>query len=43
MNREIGFGRKILQVLEELNIRWEHIPTGIDDMSIILRGRELTL
>lgn len=42
MNREIGFGRKILQVLEELNIRWEHIPTGIDDMSIILRGRELT-
>ena len=42
MNREIGFGRKVLQVLEELNIRWEHIPTGIDDMSIILRGRELT-
>lgn len=42
MNREVGFGRKVLQVLEELNIRWEHIPTGIDDMSIILRDRELT-
>ena len=42
MNREVGFGRKVLQILEELNIRWEHIPTGIDDMSIVLRARELT-
>lgn len=42
MNREIGFGRKILQLLEELDMRWEHIPTGIDDMSIVLRDRELT-
>ncbi|MGT2832438.1 aspartate kinase [Streptococcus halotolerans] len=42
MNREIGFGRKVLQLLEELNMRWEHIPTGIDDMSIVLRKRELT-
>ena len=42
MNREVGFGRKVLQILEELNIRWEHMPTGIDDLSIILRERELT-
>lgn len=42
MNREIGFGRKVLQILEELNMRWEHIPTGIDDMSIVIRERELT-
>ena len=42
MNREIGFGRKVLQILEDLNIRWEHMPTGIDDLSIILRDRELT-
>ena len=42
MNREVGFGRKVLQILEELNIRWEHMPTGIDDMSIIVRERELT-
>ncbi|MGT2828726.1 aspartate kinase [Streptococcus hillyeri] len=42
MNREVGFGRKVLQILEELNIRFEHMPTGIDDMSIIVRGRELT-
>ena len=42
MNREVGFGRKVLQVLEDLNISWEHMPTGIDDLSIILRSRELT-
>ena len=42
MNREIGFGRKVLQILEDLNIGWEHMPTGIDDLSIILRSRELT-
>ncbi|GGE25961.1 aspartate kinase [Streptococcus himalayensis] len=42
MNREVGFGRKVLQILEDLNIRWEHMPTGIDDLSLILRDRELT-
>lgn len=42
MNREVGFGRKVLQILEELNIRFEHMPTGIDDLSIVLRERELT-
>ena len=25
MNREVGFGRKLLQVLEDLNISWDHI------------------
>lgn len=42
MNREVGFGRKVLQILEDLHIRWEHMPTGIDDMSIVIRERELT-
>ncbi|MEW4354572.1 aspartate kinase [Streptococcus pneumoniae] len=42
MNREVGFGRKLLQIFEDLNISWEHMPTGIDDLSIILRNRELT-
>ena len=27
MNREVGFGRKALQILEDLNIGWEHMPT----------------
>ena len=42
MNREVGFGRKVLQILEDLNIRFEHMPTGIDDLSIVLRNIELT-
>ena len=36
MNGEIGFCRKILTVLEEMNISFEHMPSGIDTMSIIL-------
>lgn len=37
LNREIGFGRKILLVLEEFGVRFEHMPTGIDDISVIMR------
>jgi len=37
MNREIGFGRKALQILEDEAISFEHTPTGIDSMSIIIR------
>lgn len=37
MNREVGFGRKMLQILEEEHISYEHIPSGIDNMSIILK------
>ncbi len=48
MNAEIGFCRKVLSVLEELNISFEHMPSGIDTMSIILpedaiHGREKTV
>lgn len=42
MNRELGFGRKLLQILEEQNISFEHAPSGIDDMSVILRESQLT-
>ncbi|HBR02486.1 MAG TPA: aspartate kinase [Ruminiclostridium sp.] len=41
MNREVGFGRKVLQILEEECIPFEHMPSGIDDISIILRKSEL--
>lgn len=41
MNREVGFGRKILQILEEEHISYEHIPSGIDNMSIILKQHVL--
>jgi aspartate kinase len=41
MNRERGFGRRALTVLEEHGIGWEHMPTGIDTISIIIRDEEL--
>lgn len=40
MNREIGFGRKLLQILEEENISYEHSPSGIDNMSVILKSEQ---
>lgn len=42
MNREIGFGRKLLQIIEEENISYEHTPSGVDDISIIIRSHQLT-
>lgn len=42
MNREIGFGRRLLQIIEEEGISYEHIPSGIDDTSVILRQEQLT-
>lgn len=41
MNREIGFGRKVLQILEEEFVPFEHMPSGIDDISIIVRKKYL--
>lgn len=42
MNREVGFGRKLLQIIEEENISYEHTPSGLDDISVILRSNQLT-
>lgn len=41
MNREIGFGRKVLTILEEYGISYEHTPSGIDDISVIIRESQL--
>lgn len=41
MNKERGFGFRVLDVLEEFGIGWEHMPTGIDDLSLIIRDEEL--
>ncbi len=41
MNKERGFGRRVLTVLEEQDVSWEHLPTGIDTMSVIIRDTEL--
>ena len=34
MNAEIGFGRKVLEALEDFSISFEHLPSGIDTMSV---------
>lgn len=41
MNSELGFVRKVLAVLEYYNISIEHLPTGIDTMSIVIPDNEL--
>ena len=41
MNAEIGFGRRVLQALEDFDISFEHLPTGIDTMSVIIAETEL--
>ncbi|MFT8319647.1 MAG: aspartate kinase [Bacillus sp. (in: firmicutes)] len=41
MNREVGFGRRILSILEDFHISYEHMPSGIDDLTIILRQNQL--
>lgn len=41
MNREIGFTRKLLTILEDNHISYEHMPSGIDDISLIIRKNKL--
>jgi len=42
MNREIGFGRRLLQILEEEGISFEHTPSGIDNLSVVLKSDQLS-
>ncbi|SFE41844.1 aspartate kinase [Alteribacillus iranensis] len=42
MNREIGFGRRLLEIIEDEGISYEHMPSGIDDTSVILEEDQLT-
>lgn len=41
MNSEIGFARKMLDVLEDNGISFEHLPSGVDTMSVIVASGEL--
>lgn len=38
MNSEIGFGRKVLQVFEEAGLSFEHTPSGVDTMTIVVEA-----
>ncbi|MBR2634604.1 MAG: aspartate kinase [Clostridia bacterium] len=41
MNRELGFGRRVLEVLENRKISFEHLPSGIDTMTVVLNRGDL--
>ncbi|MCR4704965.1 MAG: aspartate kinase [Lachnospiraceae bacterium] len=40
MNSEIGFGRKVLQAFEEQDISFEHMPSGIDTLTVFVHQDE---
>ncbi len=40
MNSEVGFGRKVLQAFEESQISFEHLPSGIDTMTVFVHQDE---
>ena len=40
MNSEVGFGRKVLDVFEKSGISFEHMPSGIDTMTIFVHQDE---
>lgn len=42
MNQERGFGRRVLNVLETNGINFEHMPSGIDTMSIVVQDSQLS-
>ena len=41
MNREIGFGRRLLQILENEGISYEHMPSGVDSQCVVLKEQFL--
>jgi len=41
MNAEVGFGRRVLEILEDHEISFEHLPSGIDTMSIVVATQAL--
>lgn len=40
MNSEIGFCRRVLQAFEESGISVEHMPSGIDTMTVVVHEKE---
>ncbi len=41
MNSEIGYGRKVLEVFEDNDISFEHLPSGVDNMSVVVASSAL--
>ncbi len=41
MNSELGFGRRMLEALEECNVSFEHMPSGIDNMTVLVSDHNI--
>ena len=41
MHNEVGFGYRLLRVLDRYNISFEHVPSGIDTMSLVIQETKL--
>ena len=41
MNSEVGFGRRVLEVLENHGVAFEHLPSGIDTMSVLVTSKAI--
>ncbi len=41
MHNEVGFGYRLLRVLDRYNISFEHVPSGIDTMSLVISDIKL--
>lgn len=41
MNNEVGFVRKALAIVEDAGVSFDHIPTGIDSLSMVIASAEL--
>ena len=41
MNAEVGFGRKVLTALEEHEVCFEHFPSGIDTMTVVVATKDI--
>ena len=41
LNSQLGFGRRVLQALEENGVSYEHFPSGIDTMSVVISTKSL--
>ncbi|KRN03543.1 aspartate kinase [Holzapfeliella floricola] len=42
LNKEVGFTLKLLEILYRYNVSYEHMPSGIDDLTIIFDKSQLT-
>lgn len=41
MNREKGFGRRLLEIFENMDLSYEHCPSGVDNVSVLLDQDQL--